>query len=188
MGTSRNDPSPDVPSWRRARAMLGDSQFSPSQQGAALWQAAVTERSSKLIQELSDPMLVRACAIADQRSPAVTALRQFDDHAFEARSASVTLEFARRALARAATRGGGSGEFAAELFGEITGYYASRDLPSIVATPNRVRTVSESIRLADAVRGAVRERVQSLGDPGHRQREWVSYVRRVLGLLRVPPG
>ena len=186
MGTSRNDPSPDIPPWRRARAMLGDSQFSPSQQGAALWQAAVAERSSRLIQELSDPMLVRACAIADQRVSASTALRQFDDHAFGTRSASVTLEFARRALARAATRGGGSGEFAAELFAEITGYYASRDVPSIVATPNRVRTVSETIRLVDELRGVVSQTVRTLGEPGHQQREWGRYVRRVLGVLRAP--
>jgi hypothetical protein len=188
VGTSRNDPSPDVPVWRRAKAILGNPRFSPGEQGAALWQAALSERRERLTEELSDPVLVRACALAGERTSASEALSRFDSVLFDARSASVTVEFARRALGRAALKRGGAGLFAVELFAEITDYYAARDIPSIVSTSNRVRTVSETIRLADELRGIVRQRIEALGEPGHRQREWSSYVRRALTTLRTPPG
>jgi hypothetical protein len=187
MGTSRNDPSPDIPPWRRARAVLGNPHFSVSQQGAALWQAAIAERGEELRSELSDPVLARACLLADRRSPVVETLRTFDNVLFDNRSASVTLEFARRALGRAALTREGARGFAAELFAEITAYYASRDLPSVVAAPNRLPTVSESIRLTHELRSTVRERVRDLGEPGVRPRAWARYVQRVLGALRSAP-
>jgi hypothetical protein len=184
MGTSRNDPSADIPPWRRARAVLGRPDFTPDQQGTVLWQAAFAERSQALLGELSDPLLARVCLLADQHAPVVETLQTFDNVLYENHAASVTLDFARRALGRAALTEGGARAFAAELFAELTAYYASRDLPSVLATPNKIRTISESARLTHELRKTVLDKVRELGDPSTRPQGWARYVRRALGVLR----
>lgn len=157
MGTSVNQPSPNTPNWRLARALLGRPDAPPPDQVAELWRAATADRARALEKEFSDPLLAQAArmAAAFPREPQ-QALAQFDEALYESRSRSLVLEFGRRALARCALTGTGSEGFAAELFSEATSYYVARDLPGFVGSPNRVANAHDALKLKAELQNVTR--------------------------------
>ncbi len=182
MGTSTSHPSPDTPSWRIARQVLGREAAPLARQSEEIWKAAAADRGGRLGEELGSPVLAAAGSVASETSSAPDALRAFNRIAAEQRAAGLALEIGRRALVRAVTAGGGAAAFGAELFAEAASYYASRDLSSFVGAAGRVSTSSQSIALKEGLRaiarGAARETPVPTDASG-----WSTYVRRTLALL-----
>jgi hypothetical protein len=182
MGTSTSDPSPDTPSWRIARQLLGREAAPIARQSEEIWKAATTDRGGRLAGELASPVLAAAGAVAaDVRSP-IDAMRAFNRIATEQRASGLALEMGRRALVRAVTAGGGASAFGAELFAEAASYYASRDLSSFVGAAGRVPSSSESIALKDGLRSIARGAAAAV--PVRTDSDgWSTYVRTTLAVL-----
>lgn len=183
MGTSRNDPSPNVPAWRPAKAALGRRNLSPERQAQLLWQAANAERGSDLTESFAAPVFATACAIAARGDSVREALQGFDTAAAYGRAAGPIVDMGRRALARVAAQGGGAARFAGELFAEASAYYASRDLPSYVGAPQRVQTAAEAIALKGEIRRATVDVVSRVGAPPTDSTAWRGYVGDVVAQL-----
>lgn len=183
MGTSVNQPSPDTPNWRLARALLGRPDAPPPDQVAELWRAATADRARRLEAELADPLLAQAAQMATEhgRNPQ-QALEQFDQSVFESRTSNFALELGRRALARAALSGTGAEGFAAELFSEATSYYVARDLPGFVGSANRVDNAHDALKLKAELQ-AVTRRLASTGEVAVDARGWARYVRATIDLF-----
>ena len=182
MGTSVNQASPKTPPWRLARAALARPEFEVERQSQELWRAALGERGERLQADLSHPAIAGACRIAATGASPVDALNAWDREVVTARAAGLTFDIARRALARAAAANGGVTGFAAELFAEMTSYYASRDLPSIVGAKFRLSAPVQAIRLKEDLRAVARQasRVRP-ADPT--PAKWQAYVNAVLAAL-----
>lgn len=182
MGTSTSQPSPNTPSWRIARQVLGRDAAPVARQSEELWKAASADRGGRLRDELSSPVLAAAGAVAAQAKSALEALRAFNTIAAEQRAAGLALEIGRRALMRAVASGGGAAGFGAELFAEAASYYASRDLSSYVGATGRVATSSDSIALKDGLRAIARG---AAGQAAIRTDAdgWSRYVRSTLDVL-----
>ncbi|MDQ2668798.1 MAG: hypothetical protein M3Z05_22785 [Gemmatimonadota bacterium] len=188
MGTSTSHPSPNTPSWRIARQVLGRDAAPLARQSEEIWKAAAADRGGRLGSELASPILAAAGAVAAQATSPLDAVRAFNRIAAEQRESGLALEIGRRALMRAVVSGGGASAFGAELFAEAASYYASRDLSSYVGAAGRVATSSESIALKDGLRAIAREaagevRVRTDSDG------WSAFVRGTLQILtRAAPG
>jgi hypothetical protein len=182
MGTSVNQHSPDIPSWRLARALLGNSEAAPADQVAELWRAAVADRSRALQSELSDALLARAAGIAREARSAQEALADFDDTVLRSRTCNFAVELGRRALARAALAGTGAEGFAAELFAEATSYYVARDLPGFVGSKHRVQTAHEALDLKHELQQLART-AAATRRVSTDAKKWPGYVQEVIGRL-----
>jgi hypothetical protein len=183
MGTSRNDPSPNVPAWRPAKAALGRRDLSPERQARLLWQAANAERGPDLAESFAAPVFATACAIAARGASVREALQGFDAAVVQSRAAGPVVDMGRRALARVAAQGGGATGFAGELFAEAAAYYASRDLPSFVGAAQRIQTAAEAIALKGEIRRATVDVVSRAGTPPSDSSAWRSYVSNVVAEL-----
>lgn len=184
MGTSSNQSSPNTLGWRPALASLGHLDLSVERQSMELWRAALTDRDGRLIEELSNPLLASACEIANQNISPARAVQSFDNTLNQQYAAGLTLDMAKRALARSSAAESGSVGFAEELFAEATSYYASRDLPSFVGTPGRVQTTSESIALKENLSNIAREAARTAAPIPTDPEGWRSYISDVLASLR----
>ena len=60
MGTSTSQPSPDTPSWRIARQVLGREAAPLARQSEEIWKAATADRGGRLSEELASPILAAA--------------------------------------------------------------------------------------------------------------------------------
>jgi hypothetical protein len=183
MGTSRNDPSPNIPEWRPAIAALGNKQVPPERQGEEIWRAVLGERPERLLDDFGHAIVALGTAIAARHEPVGDALTTFDQALCAQYDARLSFDMARRALARTAAQRGGAEGYARELFAEATGYYASRDLPSALGQPGRIGTSSELIGLKTEIADGVRDRVRRAGAPPTETDAWKVYVRRVVTLL-----
>ena len=184
MGTSSNQPSPNTPSWNIAQAALGHLGLDVERQSEELWQSALMDRDGRLTEELTNPLLASACEIAEERISPARAVQSFDNTLNQQYAAGLTLDMAKRALARASAAESGSIGFAEELFAEATSYYASRDLPSFVGSPERVQTTSDSIALKESLRNIAREAARTAAPIATDLQGWRSYVSEVLASLR----
>lgn len=186
MGTSRNDASPDKGSWRLVRAIIGRPDYTPERQIQEIWRAAVTDRHELLFKELSTATLALASEFSQEGISVSDALDRYDNSSSQETHATLALEFGRRAIARCITSQVRTSNFAAELFSEATSYYLSRDLPSYVGAPGRIKSASEAISLKEAIRQATRRAVVRVGPP--RKGQWSTYVERVIkSLQRISP-
>jgi hypothetical protein len=182
MGTSTSHPSPNTPSWRIARQVLGREAAPLARQSEEIWKAATADRGGRLGDELASPVLAAAGSVAAEATSAVDAVRAFNRIAAEQRATGLALEIGRRALMRAVTAGGGAAAFGAELFAEAASYYASRDLSSYVGAAGRVGTSSESIALKDGLRAIARGAAGEV--PVRTDLDgWSAYVRGTLAVL-----
>jgi hypothetical protein len=188
MGTSSNPPSPKTPSWDLARAVLGLVGVEALSQSRELWRAAAGERGQALVNELASPLLAAACAIAGRETSPAAAVGEFERQVLTTRQTSLTLDLAKRALARAVGTQAGSQGFASQLFGEVTAYYAARDLPGLVAAERRVPTASAATALRGELRAAAAAVAEAAGPVPTGVRQWRSYVSRVLSALQGREG
>ena len=183
MGTSSNHPSPNTTNWNITRSVLGNTQVSEDLQSREIWRAALADRGDALKNDLGMPLLAAACEIATHAKSASEALGKFEQNVLSTHAAGLTLDLGRRALARAVAIKSGANGFAAELFAETAAYYASRDLPSFVGAPSRVKTTTEAIALKDNLKNLARQAAQSVPvrtDPTG----WKNYVAGVLAALQ----
>jgi hypothetical protein len=184
MGTSTNQSSPNIPTWRLATAILGRLEWPAERQSREIWRAATSDREGRLYGDLGDPLLVEACRIAESGPDPISASQYFHQRLNENHAAGLALEMAQRALVRAAaTRSGASG-FASELFAEAASYYVSRDLPSFVGQSGRVSTTSEAVHLKDQIRTVARETALRTGPVKADLDSWQGYVARVIAALQ----
>lgn len=182
MGTSVNQHSPDIPSWRLARALLGNSDASPADQIAEVWRAAVADRSRALEAELGDPLLAHCARIAHEARTAQDALNDFDMVVVNSRTRNFAVELGRRALGRAAVAGTGAEGFGAELFAEATNYYVARDLPGFVGSKHRLQTARDALTLKGELQQLARTAARTTRietDPTR----WRAYVQDVVRRL-----
>lgn len=183
MGTSSNHPSPNTPNWNITRSVLGNTDVSEELQSREIWRAAIADRGESLKNDLGLPLLSTACEIAAQATSASEALSKFEQAILNAHAANLTLDLGKRALARAVAVKSGANGFAAELFAETVAYYASRDLPSFIGTPGRVKTTTEAIAIKDKLKNLARKVAHSVSvrtDPTG----WKQYVAGVLAALQ----
>ena len=184
MGTSSNHPSPNIPTWRPAKAILGRTDWAAERQSREIWQAALADREGRLRTDLGDPLLAGASRIAEAGLEPVSAVSSFHDSLNETQAAGLTLEMGKRALARAAAAKSGAEGFAAELFAEAASYYVSRDLPSFVGESGRVATTTDSIQFKEQIRNLAREAARSAGDVRTDPDGWQNYVSDVIARLQ----
>ena len=185
MGTSRNDRSPDIPPWKPALAILGRRDIPQERQLSEVWRAAQADRGARLLDAFSHPLLLEACRLVAERAPLRQTLDRFDEARQRGNYAGLAVELCSRALARSAARAEGAIGFVGELFGEATAYYLSRDLPSFVASENRVATNSEAIQLKRSLTKAASLIAQGQGEPPLDREAWAQHVQRVLHGLTV---
>jgi hypothetical protein len=186
MGTSRNDPSPRVPAWTPALAALGNQSVRPARQLAEVWRAAVAQRGQSLVEALAHPALPAVLdAAITQRERPEAAFDAFEAARTAAQAYGLQFDLARRAAMRAAARGLDLNHAAAEFFAEVTDYFVSRDLPSFVGAPGRVRDVAESESLRSTLRELARstsiERARISGPEG-----WRRFVESAIQRLGKP--
>jgi len=184
MGTSSNHPSPNIPIWRPAKAILGRSDWTAERQSNELWRAALADREGRLRADLSDPLLASASRLAEAGLDPSSAVRSFRESLNEAQAAGLTLDMGARALARAAAAKTGAQGFASELFAEAASYYVSRDLPSYIGETGRVGTTSDAIRFKDEIRNIARETARAGGTVRTDPEGWREYVSAVIGALQ----
>ena len=115
-------------------------------------------------------------------SPA-EAMDRFDAWASETRAIGLTVDLASAALGRVAAIGVGGQRFVAELFAELTDYYASRDLPSVVGAAGRVATPAAAIALKERLKDVARSQTLAEGPPPDSVDRWVAYIRRIVSRL-----
>jgi len=76
---------------------------------------------------------------------------------------------------------GGSDAFGPEFFAEATGYFASRDLPSVIGGQGRIQTAKNSLELKAELRNEALARAgQVTADP---RTDWAGYVSGALAML-----
>lgn len=184
MGTSKNVRSPDIPPWKPFLAVVGRLDIPVERQARELWRAAYADRGPRLADEFSQRTLAVACELAATTRNVQEALHRYDSASQRERSAGLAVEIGRRALARAVARGTGAAGFAADLFGDASSYYASRDLPSFIGAAGRVKNTSSAIGLKNEITRAARERVSGVGTPRTDAEGWASFVKSALTALR----
>lgn len=184
MGTSRNDRSPNIPTWRPVASILGRPEVSPDRQSQEIWRAAFGERGERLIADFCRPAMVDLLRVAASNPAPATAMEKFDHVVHERADAGVVLDFARRALIRSSATQGGITGFVSELFGEVSGYYVSRDLPSFVGASDRISNVSRAIELKSTIKQIVQNAAISAGTPQPEKRSWELYVSEVVDRLK----
>lgn len=139
----------------------------------------MAEKGAALAAELAGAPFAAAVELADK--PLAEALPAFDRSIRETRTTTLFADLARRALARAVITNGGSEAFGPELFAETTTYFASRDLPSVVAGEGRIGSARDSLALKNDLRGEVLSRVgQVTANP---RVDWPSYVAGAIAAL-----
>lgn len=164
MGTSVNQASPDTPIWRLPKAVLGRPDVPPVRQLAELWESALADRKGRLNEEVADVIIGRVAVMAGEHDKVSQALAAFDAEVASSGRASVVLDVARRSLVRCVAADAGRVAFAADFFAELTGYYVSRDLPSFVARPDRVKSTTQAITLKNRIIETARKTVaQAVG-------------------------
>ena len=119
---------------------------------------------------------------AGEVNPAA-ALSQFETWSAENRAIGLAADLAPSALARVVASRGTPAQAVGELFAEIVDYYASRDLPSVVGAPNRVKTAADAVDLKKRLRDLARQAVAAEGTPPESPDRLVSYMRRILTRL-----
>ena len=186
MGTSKNVPSPNIPAWKFALAVVGRLDVPTDRQTREIWRSVEAERGPTATNEFSDPTLAAACRIASSAKDVRSALKAYEDHIYSANKAGFAVEVAKRAIARSVTTQQGALGFAKELFAEATSYYASRDLSSFVGRPGRVKTVSDAISLKSRLKDVTRSIVEATGAPSAEPEAWSRYVDDVISHLRGP--
>lgn len=179
MGTSRSHPSPKIPEWQVPREMLGRDGVPPASLQQWLWRAALAEKGAGLGAELTALPFAEAVSLADR--PLAEALPLFDRLVRESRTTTLFADLARRALARAVVAKGGGDAFGPELFAEATGYFAARDLPSVVGAQGRVQTAKDSLALKAELRGEALTRVGEVR--ANPRADWAGYVSGALEAL-----
>ncbi len=167
-----------------ALAVVGMPDVSPSRQNLEIWRAVAADRGQRLVEEFANPALAAACRLVVEGVSVQDALQRFDRSTLHETGTGLALEMGRRALARCAAERTDAAGFVGELFAEAVSYYASRDLPSYVATRGRVENTSSSIKLKDSLRRTTKDQVRSVGSPQLTPREWKRYVTRVLKALQ----
>ena len=186
MGTSRNDRSPGSPPWRPVQAVLGRNDIDSRRQVQEIWLAAFAERGERLIRDFAKPAMADLARVAASNPSPHAAIEAFDNVLAKRGDAGLALDLARRALVRNAVAKGGAAGFASELFAELSGYYASRDLPSYVGAENRIPNSSAAIELKNTIKMITQEAVRRVGEPKLKQSSWQTYVTAVVDQLRTP--
>ncbi|MGI9074284.1 MAG: hypothetical protein ACR2JB_23890 [Bryobacteraceae bacterium] len=184
MGTSRNDPSPPIPPWKPALAVLGRTDVPAERQSLEIWRAVAADRGERLLRDLANPTLAEACSLIAKGRSVSDALDAYDEATLHIADVGLAVDLGRRALARAAVNSSGPSGFASELFAEAVSYYASRDLPSFVAAPGRIANSSAALDLKENLRKIARKTASQAGEPPLDRRGWHRYVSRVLTALQ----
>jgi hypothetical protein len=161
-------------------------------QSREMWRAAFADRKQQLVSDLSSPFLSQATTLAEGATSPIEAATTFDNNLADAGVGNFFLDLGKRALVRAVATGSGARGFASELFAETAGYYASRDLPSIVGAAGRVETALQALTLKDNIRGIARDTASSIARQFiHIRRgspisptDWASFVSGVLTALQ----
>jgi hypothetical protein len=143
----------------------------------------MAERGDRIFADLSQPLVRQALRIAQTEREPSQAMGAFDEAARKTGEASVYLDLCRRALGRAVAGGGGSTGLAAEFFSELTSYYASRDLPSVVGATNRVQSTGDAVALKSQLRSAAKAEVERLGPIAVDAKSWREAVSSLLQRL-----
>jgi len=182
VGTSSNIPSPRIPRWRAATAAVGHTAVSPERQSSEIWGAVSNEWGGGLVASLSvvAPAVTRIAA--GERSPAA-ALSQFETWSAENRAIGLAADLAPSALARVVASRGTPTQAVGELFAEIVDYYVSRDLPSVVGAPHRIKTAADAVGLKQRLKDLARQAVAAEGTPPQSPDRLVTYMRRILSRL-----
>jgi hypothetical protein len=185
MGTSTNQRSPDVPSWRIVQRVLGSHDVPVGTQFRELWKAVVAERKEPLLKQLGGPLMAEAYSLAGSQEPVTHVLGRFDSLARSSSEFGLEIDLGREALARSLITGSGSTGFVKALFSEVLSYYVSRDLPSYVGAPGRVATTSEAIKLKSALARSAEDAVGRLELNVERPSSWRRLVRHAMSQMAV---
>jgi len=183
MGSSTNQPSPNIPTWKIFKKVLGSNDWAVERQSLELWRAAAGDRGGRLSDELSNSSMASAGKIAERKLQPKIALKEFNNILHESFNEGHHFEMAKRALLRASASESGAIGFASELFSETASYYASRDLPSYVAKSGRIPTTSESIELKNRLRGIASTAAKNTELKNLEPDNWNRYIKKVIDSL-----
>jgi hypothetical protein len=183
MGTSSNQRSRSIPTWLPARAVLGREGVAPDSQSRELWRAALGDQEALVRERLSSEVMRFACELASQKQPPNHSIARLDDFLQESPTPNLFDSIAKRALARAASKGGGRETFGAEVFAETASYLASRDIPSYVGAPGRIRSVNEAVELKAQLQERARTAAVNAPLKDTSSQRWRTYVANVLADL-----
>jgi hypothetical protein len=164
--------------------VLGRTDVPADRQLREIWLGAYGDRGSRLVDDFSQDSLAVACDLAARTTDVSAALQRYDARSQRDAQVGLAIELGRRALAKSVSRQTGALGFASELFAEATAYYASRDLPSLVAAKGRVETSSAAIQLKQELRELTRTAVSASGIPPTDSEGWSRFVESTLRSLR----
>lgn len=183
MGTSSNHRSPDVPSWRLARAMIGSDAAPPEQQSKELWRAASADPVADLVSYFGSERTYAAAKLTQSSSSPKEAAEAFTGIVQESGASLFLDATTTRALLRTVGGKGSVTQFAGELLAEAIAYYASRDLPSYLGAEGRIKTTSESIALKAQLKKIARNACMSTNVEVKDAKSWSHFVRSAVEKL-----
>lgn len=185
MGTSVNHPSPKTLPWDAVAAVYRNPEVSLDSVLRHVWRAARSEPDADVRQLLQSPGIM-VCLAAAMRghSRSATAGSVISELA-QRQAGSVVAEVGRRAAILSSSETDRFPAFVGHLFGQMTDYLVSRDLPSYVGNRWRNKTVAEAIQFKDELRTRAREIVASLDLPefSEERKAWHTLVNRVADRL-----
>lgn len=184
MGTSSNQRSPDTPSWRLARALIGSTAAPAQKQSIEMWRAATTDETADVIGYLCGGRTFAAAKLTETSSNPREAAEAFFNIMKTSGSAPFLDASASRALLRTVAKKGDVRAFAGELLSEAIAYYASRDLPSYVGRPGRIESTSQAVALKAKLQELARNACAPLPSKSISDANaWAKYVGEAIARL-----
>lgn len=183
MGTSSSRRVPRSDRWQPARDLLGNTRWPVDTQSMELWRAISADVSERVSGQLRSSIVATAAELASTETSPANALVRLSKEIVRQRQAGLVSEMAKRALTRAVAANAGPSGFAAELMAEVVSHYASRELPSLIASQGRVSDTGEVIALKNHLRNLARSATAGINLTERRRRDWSGVVNELLATL-----
>jgi hypothetical protein len=177
MGTSVNHPSPRTTSWRAAAVGYQYPDVPVQRVVSEVWRAAGTQEYSIPVAIEAEP-LFRCHEIVRSSHSASEALGKMSAALLQSKDNSIVVELARRAIPSAFTSDSPTREWRARLFGQLTEYLVSRDVPGYVGASFRNKSVKELGEFKAAIGNEVLGTIRKLPSEPKNASQWRSFVKK----------
>lgn len=186
MGTSVNQASPKTVAWRAVMTAYGTPSVPPKRVLSLLARAASVDPEANVFKLLASPVVARCLELALEHDDPKAATVAVNREVVRLRAAGLETVLARRAVVQSYQAPGRAMQYARALFSGACEYLASRDLPGLVGSTGRLRTVND-LRLLKAELAREAERaVDRAGPPPTTPtpQSWREYTEAVLRELQ----
>jgi len=187
MGTSTNQRSPRTANWRAVEAAYTHPITTIPRTSQEIWRAAVNETDGGLVSGLRSPIIAQCLEVVQTSRSATDAAQKVRRLLALSGQASLAGEIAQRAAVIAhEIKGNRTDTFVRSLFSEASNYLVSRDLPGLVGSADRVRTVKNATAFKSSIIQEVSFNVDLVPKPSGKlssPKTWRKFVNDVVERL-----